>query len=110
LSAVAVLESRRAFHRCATFAQSFHDAARKCGEASGPATIAHPSCQLAAISFDAAPFAFVNFRSPQLAVLFNHQRAGRTKDFQTMFWLAGFDHRKRGVAGGAFSQFAVSKS
>src|SRR5690349_7982252 len=95
LNAIAIRETRRVFHRLLPCTQRLDDATRKRGEATRPATLAHSLGHVILIDLHRTPLPGTSRRTPQLARLFNHQRALRAVDLEPVFILPRLDHRKR---------------
>src|SRR6185369_3802864 len=87
LNAIAILETGRVFDRLPAAAQRLDDTARKRGEATRPTTLAHALSHVVLIDLHRTPLPRTSRRTPQLAGLFNHQRALGAVDLEPVFIL-----------------------
>src|SRR5262249_36876534 len=110
LHAVTVFKGRRIFNLGPAAAQCFTDRDGERSETSGPASLAHALGHVVLIDLHRPPRTRSGRRAPQLTRLFNHQRALRAVNLETVLILARLNHRDRRRARRTFRKRSITES
>src|ERR1043165_3433159 len=109
LYSIAVLKSRGIFDGCFAGAQGFDNRDRERGETPGPTTLAHTLGHVVLFHLHRTPRARAGRRKPELAGLFNPQRALRAITLEPVLVLSRLDHGDRSAAGRVLRVWAIGE-